>query len=287
MWILIAFMSLVLGSIALFLFMAHAYKTKPVAHTATPKKLGINFEEVWFPTMKDRKLYGWWIPVYTTDPKPILILVHGWRRNVERMMPYILELYKNFNLLVFDARNHGKSDLDGIATMPKFTEDILAAVDYIYSRTDTGNKEIGVLGLSMGGSAAIYASAKDTRIKTVVTVGAFANPDEIMELEFKKRHVPYFPFVFVFLKFVEYKIGLMYTDFAPLYNVKAMNGKLLLIHGSDDNTAPVDQAEKLFAAAQHQNSELWVIQGAGHSDCHKFPGFWERINVFLRDSFKK
>lgn len=287
MWVLIVAIILLLGSIVLFFLMADAYKTKPVAHSSTPEKIGIIFDEVWFTTAKSLNLYGWWIPVNGESSKPILILVHGWRRNVERMMPYIKELHPDFNLLVFDARNHGKSDFDGIATMPKFTEDILAAVDYVYSRTEIAKKEIGVLGLSMGGSAAIYAASRDSRIKSVVTVGAFANPEEIMQLEFKKRHIPYFPFVYIFLKYVEHKIGIKFNTFAPERHVQNIKGKLLLIHGSDDITAPINQAQKLFHASQKENTELWIIDGAGHSDCHKFQGFWDRILKFMGGSFKK
>ena len=135
-----------------------------------------------------------------TSPKKIktILLVHGWNRNLGRMMPYIKQLHpEGYNLFVFDARNHGSSDTDGLSSMPKFAEDIIAALDYLENSLIQKGGKIGVIGLSMGGSATIYAAATDKRISRIATVGAFAHPADVMKLEMKKRHIPYFPICLV------------------------------------------------------------------------------------------
>jgi len=34
-------------------------------------------------------------------------------------------------------------------------------------------------------------------------------------------------------------------------------------------------------AAKPENTKLWAIEGAGHSNCHIFPEFWDRIKLCL------
>ena len=192
----------------------------------------------------------WWIPSANNSPNKdkTILLVHGWNRNLGRMMPYIKQLHpEGYNLFVFDARNHGSSDTDGLSSMPKFAEDIIAALDYLENSLIQKGGKIGVIGLSMGGSATIYAAATDKRINPIVTVGAFAHPADVMKLEMKKRHIPYFPFVWLFLKIAEYKIGFRFNDIAPVNNIHKVDAKILLIHGRLDETTPFEHAEKLIA----------------------------------------
>ncbi len=112
--------------------------------------------------------------------------------------------------------------------MPKFAEDIIAALDYLENSLIQKGGKVGVIGLSMGGSATIYAAATDKRINPIVTVGAFAHPADVMKLEMKKRHIPYFPFVWLFLKIAEYKIGFRFNDIAPVNNIHKVDAKILL-----------------------------------------------------------
>ncbi len=269
----------------LFFFMTKVYKIQPRPHRDTPTSLGIAFEEVRFKTKNDLNLHGWWIANEKEIEKPVLILVHGWKRNVERMLPYINILHEQYNLLAFDSRCHGSSDADNYSSMPRFAEDIRAAVDYVFSCHRPASK-VGVIGLSMGGAAAIYAASKDERIQCVVTVGAFAHPAEVMRLEFKKRHIPYFPLVWLLFEYIQYIMKNRFDHIAPVNNIHLTRASMLLIHGMDDQTAPVEQAERLFKAAHRDLVELWLIAGKGHSNCHDHVDFKARLLNFLKTSLK-
>ncbi len=273
------------GLAVVFYGLNHVYENTRTPHKTTPGKYNISFAEVKIPTRKQKKLYGWLIP--GAPEMPTLILVHGWNRNLERMMVYIRHLHKKgYNLLAFDSRNHGSSDPDDYSSMLKFSEDIQAVIDYLESSETAGNN-LGIIGLSIGGAASIYTASIDDRLKAVMTVGAFAQPREIMNLEFRRRHIPYFPLGWLIFSQMERRIGRTFASFAPAANIQNATASFLLIHGENDTTVPVEQAYKLEKAANLDRVKLWVIPGKGHSDCHHAPGFWQRTDNFFQKVLAK
>jgi uncharacterized protein len=284
MVLLIVLIVFVFLTVILILIMTAMFRNKVEKHRNVPSDFGIDFLEVRFQSKNNCMLYGWWIPSKSNLPEKskTILLVHGWNRNLGRMMPYIKQLHpEGYNLFVFDARNHGSSDSDGLSSMPKFAEDIHAALNYLEDHLDQKGNQFGIIGLSMGGSASIYVASTDRRINRIATVGAFAHPADVMSLEMKKRHIPYFPFIWLFLKIAEIKIGFRFNDIAPVNNIYKVNAKILLIHGNLDQTTPFEHAEKLLAAGKKDSVELYPVPGKGHSDCHDSAGFWEKLKSWF------
>ncbi len=284
-WIGLAAVVVVAG---LALLLPKLYQNPKKSHTKTPKDFEIPFEEMRFPTKNRRTLYGWWVPASTNvENSPTVVLVHGWGRNVERTLPYIRNFYpEGFNLLAFDSRNHGSSDPDNFSSMIKFAEDISAALDYLVQEKGVSSEKLGVLGLSIGGAASIFAAAQDPRIKAVVTVGAFAHPGDVMRDEFKRYHIPYFPLVWLLFEYFQWRIGGRFDAIAPENQIGRSQANFLLIHGENDKIVPVAHAHRLKKAGKEQTVELWILPGKGHSDCHFYPGFWPHVTQFLRDNLK-
>jgi len=275
-WIILFFL---LISLVMFWFILRAFKNPVRLHDRTPADLEIPFNEINIPTKNNCSLYGWWIPGAETSPA--IILVHGWGRNAGRMMPYIKKLHeKGFNLIAFDSRNHGTSDTDNYSTMLKFAEDIKCAINYASDNGLLTEKNVGVVGLSIGGAAAIYASAHDERIKAVVTVGAFAHPMEVMKKQLKDHYIP-FPYIWLAMKYIQNKVGFKFSDIAPVNHIYNSDAEFLLIHGEKDITIPIEQAEKLINKGKKGNVQLWKLPNKGHSNCHHEESFWNKVNDFL------
>ncbi len=286
MWLIWIFAGLVVFFLLLFLLIVIFYRNKRTPHTRTPAEFGIPFEEIRFPTRNDKSLYGWWIPAEGEGGKrPVIILVHGWGRNVERTLPYIRALHpEGVHLLAFDSRHHGRSDADEFSSMLKFAEDLMAAMDYAQSRPEADSGRLGAVGLSIGGAAAVYAAGHDSRLRAAVTVGAFSHPVAVMRYSFRKMFLPYIPVVWAVLRYFEYRIGVRYEDIAPVNSIPNVSGKLLLIHGEEDKVVPLEEAKKLYAAAPKDRVELWVVPGKGHSNCHTHPEFWPKVHAFFRET---
>lgn len=256
------------------------YRYEKKTHLVTPEKYKILFDEIRIPSVKDTQLYGWWIP--TSPDAPTLILLHGWGRNLARMMPYIQKLHPlGYNLLTFDARNHGSSSPEKHPTVGSFSEDTLAAVDFLAKSDLTSSDSIGVLGLSIGGGAAINAAGWDARINSVVTVGAISHPVAVMNYEFQKRHIPN-SMAKVILGYMRLRFRLDFDKIAPVKNITQTNAAFLLIHGDEDETVPLAQGQALAEAGNPTQTSLWVVPGKGHSNCHNHPKFWEKVDTFLQ-----
>ena len=279
-WVLIVVAVAAFYQAAILVALVVAWRNARVPPGRTPAEVGIDFEDVRFPTERGLSLHGWWIPSRAGERRPLVVLVHGWGRNVERMLPYLPMLYPlGFHLLAFDARHHGLSDTDDHASMLKFSQDIRAAIDYAAARPEVDTGRIAVLGLSIGGSAAIHAAAHDHRIRVVVTAGAFADPRDAMVTFGRGRWLvaPALPLAF---RFMEWRIGARMAEIAPEALIARAAARFLLVHGDADTVVPVTHAHRLAAAAGAR-AELWIMPGRGHSDVHLEPGFAERVVAFL------
>jgi len=274
------------AGILLFLldaFIARMYQNTQRSHQSTPDKYGISFEEVHIPVGKNGRLYGWWIP--TSQTAPTLILVHGWGRKLSRMLPYIREFHPlGYNLLAFDARNHGSSTPIKTPTVWTFTQDTCAAADFVTKSRLTSSQIFGAVGLSIGGGAVINAAALDERIRSVVTVGAFSHPIEVMKLGFQEKHIPYIPFGWLLFKYMKLRFSLDFDKIAPVNNIHSTHADILLVHGEQDSTVPLAQGKALLEAGNPETTHLWVVPEKGHSNCQTNPDFWEKTESFLQET---
>lgn len=274
------FLILLAISALLFYLIYRGFKTPVTPHNNIPEDGDLKIQEIIFPSIKGQNIYAW--SVKTNPDFPTLILVHGWGRNVERMTPYLRKLCcRGFNMLAFDARGHGNSHADGHMTMVKFAEDIGSAIEYIMGNDDQQNKHISLIGLSIGGASSILAASRDERIRKVITVGAFAHPLDVMSKQLKDRYVPYYPFIWLFFKFIKWRTALDFVAIAPVNNIGKAKADFLLIHGKEDKVVPLEQGRKLKNA--QPKAELWEIPGRGHSNCHLETGYWDKIESFLFD----
>lgn len=278
-WIIILILAILLVAfIVLFLLIQKGFRN-PVAEHSVPDELPFDVQEVEYPTKNGKTIYAWWIPA---DPKiPTVIFVHGWGRNAQRMLPYLRKFCcGKFNLLAFDARGHGNSDHDGYSNMLQFAEDIIASMNYVEQAHKVENGTFYLIGLSIGGSASIYAAGKDPRIKKVLTVGAFAHPAAVITRQIKEHHIPYFPMIWFLYHYLKYFKKLDVDTMAPEKHIGNAHAQFLLVHGEDDQTVAVEQGKRLKKAAGDK-AELWIMPERGHSDCHLEPGFWEKLMEFF------
>lgn len=124
------------------------------------------------------RLAGWYIPAGSgiDDAGPTIVLAHDYGMNKSSMLDVAALLHDDYNLLLFDFRNHGQSEASPTTIGLLERLDVRAVVDWLEARKRPSS--IGLLGVSMGGSAAVNEAAADDRIAALAldsTHGTLAN----------------------------------------------------------------------------------------------------------------
>jgi dipeptidyl aminopeptidase/acylaminoacyl peptidase len=251
----------------------------------TPDDYNLPSESVQFPS-HGATLRGWFIQAKAgSASRPAVVLSHGWSQNAAKMLPMASRLHEaGFGVLLYDARGHGKSDSDGPMTIYKFAQDLMAAAAYVEKRPDVDEMRLGVVGHSLGGSGAILAASKEPRIRALVTVSAFADPEEVTRRVMRHLHIPRWPFPWLVCRIIERWVGTTITDISPYNRIAHIRAPLFLIHGDADQFVPPYNMEALYARAPQQHTRSWLVPGGEHSDIVNHPDLIARVIAFLEKS---
>lgn len=233
--------------------------------TASPADLGLACSEVRIPTANARSLFAWHVPAAGPGAQPAVAVVHGWGGSAGTMLPLVPALHAaGYSVLLFDARCHGRSDDDSFASLPRFAEDCTAAVAWLRARADVDGAAIGLVGHSVGAGAVLLAAARDPRIAAVVSIAAFRHPEDMMRRWFRWRRIPQRVPGTLILRYIEHVIGHRFDEIAPINTIRLVRCPVLLVHGADDDTVPVDDARDILAAGGAGVS-LQIVEGS-HDD---------------------
>jgi pimeloyl-ACP methyl ester carboxylesterase len=140
-----------------------------------------NSEEVRF-LSGDVQLRGTVISPTTGGRHPAIVLVHGsGAENREYMLPWARFLIRRgMAVLGYDKRGVGGSTGDwNTATFDDLAGDVIAAVDYLKTRSDIDPKQIGLLGISQAGWVMPRAAVRSKDIAFLISIsGAGISPAE-------------------------------------------------------------------------------------------------------------
>jgi pimeloyl-ACP methyl ester carboxylesterase len=255
--------------------------------TTTPEEIGIDFENISFITTDSIKLRGWFIGSQNSLTAPTIIIAHGLGASKSDFINLSGFLSSNgFNVLLFDFRAHGESGGKSCSLGLKEQMDITATLDYIISRKNLKNKNIGLYGFSLGGSAGILTASKDLRIKAIVADTPFSRLYTISADVIKRTyHLPSFPFMQLANVFYRLSFGGWIGQVAPADVIHLISPRPILLITSDiDQMTPIYHARELIRKAG-EPKELWVIEGATHGGTISMDA--ERYNQKLFNFFSK
>jgi len=245
-----------------------------------PEDFGLAYEEVWIRVAKGRRLFAWWLPV--ADTAPSLLVLHGWGGNAELMLPLAVFLHRaGINILLLDARNHGRSDCAGHSSLPRFAEDAGAGVDWIKNRRREGTAQIGLLGHSVGAAAVLFEASRRTDISAVISISAFAHPAWMMHRYLDRFRIPGLLQCWI-LRYVEWVIGHRYEEIAPMNTACRVRCPVLLVHGSADETVPVTDAWAIRNHCRGHKPELILVDGGRHDSVESVEQHGDRLVAFLK-----
>lgn len=157
----------------------------------------------------------------------------------------------------------------------------------------TENNLIGITGHSRGGAVSILTAAENRRVSALCTWASISKIDRYTERqkgEWRSKG---------YLEVMNSRTGQMMRMNAELLediernkdgslNIEKATGGLripyLIIHGEQDVTVPVKEAEQLYKWSDKTTSEMEVIQSAGHTFniVHPFTGSNDKFDKVLK-----
>lgn len=265
-------------------------------NSQTPAEFGLTYHNVAFVSREDHvQLRGWFIPGVlpnghlTTDRT--LIVLHGNGANRQDTTIKLMDLERDlarhgFAVLAFDMRNAGQSAkaIDGLGSIEY--RDVLGAVDFLRQGplpfpNLARPRVIAGWGLSEGGTAMIYAMAREPAIRALVVDSTEAEWMPIIEREYPIRGAERFPFLATLMP------GLLpgaFTAEALIYGVNQYANRpvdvvarlaprpLFFIHADHDDFVPSSMMDQLVAAASapaNAHAQSWKVPNVHkHAQCY-------------------
>lgn len=233
-------------------------------------------------------LFAWFIaPTHPPHGRaPAVLIMHGWGSNASHMLPAVPFLRDaGLAVLVMDARCHGLSDSADFTSLPRFAEDIDAGLHWLVGRGDVDPNRLALLGHSVGAGAALLCASRRRDVRAVVSLSAFAHPEEVMRRWLRAHHIPSLWLGDWVLGHVQRVIGAQFDDIAPIKTAAKTMCPVLVVHGAQDETVPVQDAHRILLASGQAADACLLVTG-GH-DLSKALGEGQLHGVlqFLNDSF--
>lgn len=176
-------------------------------------------------------------------------------------------LAAGMHVLLLDARCHGRSDDDEVASMPMFAEDVDSGLTWLRQRDDVDRSRLVLVGHSVGAGASLLVASRDSSVAAVVSIASMSHPEVFMARTLGER-LPG-PLTKLALRYVERTIGQRFETFAPVHTIGRVQAPVLLVHGDRDTTTPVADAYELHARAL-RHTQLVIVKGAGHTSIGAF-----------------
>jgi fermentation-respiration switch protein FrsA (DUF1100 family) len=248
--------------------------------TVSPWEVQVPHESVSFQTDDGLTLRGWWLPQPTS--KRVIVGFTGHRGAKHELLGIGSGLWRaGNNVLLFDFRGRGDSDMAPLSLAHKELPDARAALRYVHERIP--DAQVGVIGYSMGAAVAILVAAAAPSVRAVVADSPFASIRDVLTNVYQRRRLP--PRFLLELSDVinRWRYGYQFEAVRPLDVVAHIAPRpLLIIHGSADTLIPVEQGERLYAAAG-EPKELWIVEGAIHCGAYFLdrPAYVQRVAEFF------
>lgn len=231
------------------------------------------------------------ILIKRSDARANVILCHGYRGSKEFMYGYV-DMFPQFNILLFDFRAHGQSEGRIISIGCHEYKDVIAAVDFMKGavKNPEGIKlPVVLLGVSMGGASAIKAaSEKSDLCDALIIDSTFADLTKIMVKGFTiKAGLPYYPFFPLIKWMFEESADCCINEMNSMCYAKKISKPIMLIHSCNDKFISPANTLKIYESLnQAKLAKVWIGPKCRHGWLHSYYGdiYKKKVSKFLNHS---
>ncbi len=208
-------------------------------------------------------------------PAPGVVMCHGFTGHRIEAHFLFVKAARAFceaglNVLRFDFRGSGESDgLFREMTIDGEIADALVALEALRSEPTVLRDRVGLLGLSLGGLVASCASGRAGDVRALALWSAVADLEAIARSRWEvPADVDSISPDFV-REIGPHEIGAGFARdslrIKPLEEVAGHSGPVLIVHGTNDQSVPLDDAHRYMEAIPSGQATLRVIEDADHT----------------------
>lgn len=234
---------------------------------ATPRAVGLDYEDVRFSAEDRIRLHGWFVPAPAA--RATLLHFHGNGGNISHRLDHIAVFHGlGLNVFLIDYRGYGQSE--GRTTEAGTYRDARAAWRYLTETRGLAPSTIVLHGESLGGAVASWLAAESAPAALIVE-SSFTSAVNLGAEVY--RWLP-----------VRWLARYRYPTIEHLARVHA---PVLIAHSRDDEIVPFRHADALFAAARPPKQFLELT--GGHNDGPRARGmrYVAGIEFFLNTALQK
>lgn len=221
-------------------------------------------------------IHGWWVKNDGADLA--VLLVHGRSRASGWMYPYAQKLAADATVMAIDLPGHGKSRKSTVSYGFHESETVRDAVAFLEAEQD---KPIVVIGVSMGGAAAIIAQteAPSSRVTGLVTIGTYTDIESVFRRVVKNTALPWLVARRLFT--LAGRVGgFDLAQRRPVDCITKLRVPYLAVQGDADELVPVESAARLAEACGSALKSHIYYQGPHDDSSH--PQMLAFVTSFVR-----
>ncbi len=224
-------------------------------------------------------LSGWF--VRAKAGAPCILLMHGIRADRRSMIERARLLRQaGYSSLLFDFQAHGESPGQYITFGYLESANARAAVALLHTTFQC--PKIAAIGQSLGGVAALLGEGP-LQVDALVLESVYPTFEEAvadrLRLQLGRAAVMLGPLLTMQLK---PRLGIDVQVLRPIDHIASFRQPLLVLSGTEDQHTRLEEARRLFEAA-NEPKEFWAVEGAAHEDLYKFvpEAYGQRVLGFL------
>lgn len=215
-------------------------------------------------------LAGWYVPAASGigPAGPTVVVAHGWTNNKSGVLETLSMFHAQYNVVLFDFRNHGQSEDSQTTQGINEQLDLVAVLDWV--EATKGAQTVVLWGQSMGGHTAVNVAASDPRVDALILDSTHSSLLVPMANRIERDGYPFGQIgaaAGVAGAFI--RTGVDVTREDPIDTIDDLGARpVLLLHAGADDTIPLTDAELMrdAALAAGVNVRLELCADAAHAE---------------------
>lgn len=247
----------------------------------TPERRGLTYETHHVKVNEEVQLEAWYIP--HSQSKGIILMFHGYASSKSSLLPEAQVFNKmGYEAFLVDFRGSGGSNQSETSIGYHEADDVTASIDYV--QTKWRQEKLYLYGQSMGGVAILRAiSENGVNPDGIIIEAVFDRMLSTVENRFRSMGIPPFPGAQILVYWGGIINGHSGFRHNPVEYAANISCPVLMLHGTDDERATIDQAQAVFEQINSDKKYFETFADVSHeSYVGANPEQWTtRVSDFL------